>query len=72
MKLKMLQTRSGSPDGVTVNRYERGAVYEVPAALAEVFLDQGWARRAAPPRSKNAGAAPENKAAPKPRRRHGA
>ncbi len=72
MKLKMLKTAAGSPDGLTVLRYERHAEVEVPEALARVFCGQGWARPLKPARTKDAGAAPENKSASRRRRRHGA
>lgn len=68
MLLTMVETRPGSPDGIRVVTYEKGESYEVPAALGEIFLGEGWARPArkgkqlsAAPRNKDAGAAPRNK-----------
>ena len=64
MKLKMLKTCLGSPDGRRVVEYVKGESYDLPAELADVFVAQGWARvpgSRAPRRTKNAGAAPENK-----------
>ena len=38
-KVKMLKTSEGSPDGMIVNRYEKGKVYELPERLAKRFED---------------------------------
>ncbi len=48
MKIRMLSTRRGADDGITVRTYEAGAEYELPETprgqdLAEVFLREGWA-----------------------------
>lgn len=40
MKIEMLKTASGSPDGTSVKNYEKGQVYDVPDDLAKVFVDQ--------------------------------
>ena len=73
MKLKMLETRQGSPDGVTVLTYKKGEIVDVPAELAHVFLSESWARwpdkkkvtgaasGAVTMKTKNQGGAPENK-----------
>lgn len=67
VKIKMLETRTGSPDGMTVRSYARGEQYELPDGLAQVFVSEGWGKqvqeRGRKPvvRKKNAGAAPENK-----------
>ena len=69
MKLKMLQTCLGSPDGRRVVEYLKGETYDLPADLAQVFVSQDWARASAsrtPRRMKNAGSAPENKTHRKP------
>lgn len=39
----MLVDAPGSPDGVTVNEYAEGEVYEVTADLGAVFLAEGFA-----------------------------
>lgn len=39
----MRETRDGSPDGVTVNRYAAGETYRVSDDLADVFVSEGWA-----------------------------
>ncbi len=69
MKLKMLKTCLGSPDGRRVVEYLKGETHDLPADLAQVFVSQGWARapgsRTAR-RTKNAGSAPENKTYRKP------
>ena len=61
----MLETRTGSPDGVTVCSYARGEQYELPDGLAQVFVHEGWGKqvqtRGRKRRKKDAGAAPENK-----------
>lgn len=43
IKVKMTETRLGSPDGIQVNTYESGRVYDLPTDLAEVFLRERWA-----------------------------
>jgi hypothetical protein len=43
MKIRMLQSTKGSPDGIEVRQYEAGTKYDVPEELAAVFLSQGWA-----------------------------
>jgi hypothetical protein len=40
----MTKTMQGSPDGIQVNTYETGKVYDLPSSLAEVFLREGWAQ----------------------------
>lgn len=67
MKIKMLETRTGSPDGRTVHSYVRGEEYEMPDSLARVFVDEGWGKKVSTrvpkqvPRKKDSGPAPENK-----------
>lgn len=43
MRVKMLEDAPGSPDGVTVNEYDEGVVYEVSDALGVVFVREGFA-----------------------------
>lgn len=43
VKVRMLQTQRGSPDGVHVHVYEQGQTYDLPESLAVVFLRQQWA-----------------------------
>lgn len=43
MKLRMLITKVGSPDGVQVVPYHAGEKYDVPRELGEVLLREGWA-----------------------------
>lgn len=66
--IRMTESIKGSPDGIAVNTYEAGQSYEVPTSLATVFLEQGWGKESKPKkkkpaerRTKNLGAAPENK-----------
>jgi len=42
-RIRMIQTRHGSPDGIQVFQYQAGQVYTVPDDLANIFLSQGWA-----------------------------
>ena len=58
MKLKMLETRSGSPDGVSTVLYKKNREYELPDDLACVFIKEKWARTVG---KKDLGSAPENK-----------
>ncbi len=46
MRIKMLRTRTGSPDGILVRTYVKGEHCEVADALAEVFIAEGWAKAA--------------------------
>ena len=61
MKIKMLKTRQGSPDGIIVNTYISGETVDVPDELAHVFVRQRWARKFTDPSVKVGGKAPENK-----------
>ncbi len=61
MKIKMLKTRQGSPDGIIVNTYNSGETVDVPDELAHVFIRQRWAHKLTDPVVKDAGKAPENK-----------
>ncbi|GJL78805.1 MAG: hypothetical protein NPINA01_17940 [Nitrospinaceae bacterium] len=65
MEIKMLETRMGSPDGVSVFSYSKGKEYELPEGLARVFINEEWAKPvntpSKTPRRKDKGAAPENK-----------
>jgi len=42
MRVRMKETRKGSPDGLTISEYVAGRVYEIPFDLAEVFVREGW------------------------------
>ena len=35
MKVQMLKTRAGAPDGLNVKEYQAGKIYELPSSLAE-------------------------------------
>jgi hypothetical protein len=48
MKIRMLQTRSGAVDGVTVRTYQEGESYDLGPTggahdLGAVFVREGWA-----------------------------
>ena len=43
VKVRMLHTQRGSPDGVHVHVYEQGQTYELPSSLAGVFIVEQWA-----------------------------
>ena len=66
MKIKMLRTQRGSPDGLSIRLYQEGKTYDFPDSLGEVFLKEGWGKevreRAPVPEGKALGAAPEGKA----------
>lgn len=61
MKVKMLITRQGSPDGIIVNIYNSGETVDMPDELAHVFIRQSWARKLSDLSMKDGGKAPENK-----------
>ncbi|MBL4665018.1 hypothetical protein JYT29_01130 [Nitrospina gracilis] len=60
MKIKMLKTREGSPDGISVVTYCADDIIDMPDELAKVFLRKRWAKKN---ETKNLGKAPENKRA---------
>lgn len=77
MRLRMLQTKTGSPDGVSSMTFPKGEC-EVPEDLAVVFLREGWAvpvdtpvapSKAPEPRAAPVQRAPKDKAAKAPQRR---
>jgi len=43
IKIRMLRTAKGSPDGIRVNEYKQGEVYELPRCLVDIFLSENWA-----------------------------
>ncbi|MGQ9619334.1 MAG: AAA family ATPase, partial [Candidatus Aminicenantia bacterium] len=43
IRVKMLTTQRGSPDGIRVYEYKEGELYDLPFSLAEVFLKTKWA-----------------------------
>lgn len=43
MKIRMLTTKRGSPDGLEIREYEAGKKYDLPERLAGNFLGQGAA-----------------------------
>jgi len=63
MKLKMIRTSYGSPDGVQVEEYKKGETYDMRETLAVIFLKEGWAVKVekSPRKTKDHGTAPENK-----------
>lgn len=71
MKLKMKSTRYGSPDGVQEEEYKKGETYNVRETLAVIFLKEDWAVKIdkTPRRTKDQGAAPENKSVKSKRKR---
>jgi hypothetical protein len=52
--VKMTKTREGSPDGIAVQRYEAGKTYDLPAALATVFVAEDWGK-IVPPKKEGGG-----------------
>jgi hypothetical protein len=65
MKIKMKHTRYGSADGMRVDEYKKSETYDVRESLAVIFLKEGWAVKVdnTSRKTKDAGAAPENKTA---------
>lgn len=69
LKVKMLATTPGSPDGIRVISYREGEVYELPDNLAKAFVDAmhvaelatGKPINHAVNQTKMVAAAPENK-----------
>lgn len=43
MKIKMLKTARGSPDGININEYKSGEIYNLPDDLGNIFLKEKWA-----------------------------
>jgi len=65
MRLKMKTKQNGSEDGVRVQVFEAGRVYDIHPSLAVVFLREGWAEEEKPPPVEKAlEEAPANKAMP--------
>jgi hypothetical protein len=64
MRVLMLRSENGSPDGSVTNRYKKNIAYDLPPELAQVFIESGVAKAIEPPRNKARGAAPQNKSAP--------
>lgn len=48
LEILVTQTMEASPDGRTVRTYEAGRAYEMPPALAEVFVREGWGEEIVP------------------------
>lgn len=67
MRVTMIEDRNAAPDGVTVERLLAGESYDLPDGLAADYVERGQAveEKALPaaPANKDAGRAPENKAA---------
>lgn len=62
MKVEMVRSERGSPDGFVTKIYQHGRVYDLPESLASVFISEGAAiLHKGPPANKSAGPAPENK-----------
>lgn len=61
MRIRMLSTLPGSPDGVTVRLYVAGSEHDLGAtpgqlALARAFVSAGFAEEAEAPAAEDAGA----------------
>jgi hypothetical protein len=68
MNIKMLKSERGSVDGIIVQNFKEGEMYDLPSSLAEVFVkDMGVAEYTTDEpiqvEQKAMGAAPENKMA---------
>ena len=57
LKIKMLKTTAGALDGISIRKFEKGLLYEVPVQisdyLAKLFLKMEVAEIAAVPRKRN-------------------
>ena len=42
MRIRMLVTRRGSPDGIHAVEYRQGEAYDLPLVLAESWLAKGY------------------------------
>lgn len=65
MKIKMLKTTNGSPDGIIVENYKEGQEYDLDGALLSVFIKLGVAEQVkidAPPEKAVLEVVPETKA----------
>ncbi len=45
MKVLMLVSKKGSPDGIRVYLYESAKKYDLPEHLANIFITEGWAEK---------------------------
>jgi hypothetical protein len=66
MKIKMLKTERGSQDGVLIQNFKEGEIYDVVPNLASVFVDVMKVAeyvKDEPMEQKSMGSAPENKMA---------
>lgn len=45
MRVRMLTTRQGAPDGIHPQTFEAGKVYDLPPALAEPYIAKKYARQ---------------------------
>ena len=43
MKIKMIQTRQGSENGIKVNTYQEGQIYNISDKLGDIFLELKYA-----------------------------
>lgn len=43
IRVKILETVKGSPDGIQVFEYREGEVCDLPSSLASIFLEAGYA-----------------------------
>lgn len=57
MKVRMLISKKGCPDGIHVLDYDAGKSYDMPEQLANVMVENGWAEE-----DKAMDRAPETKA----------
>jgi len=44
MKILMVETKKGSPDGINISEFAKGKEYDLPPGLADVFIHEGWAK----------------------------
>jgi hypothetical protein len=46
MRIEVTKTMPASPDGIHINQYVAGEVYEMTERLASVFLTEKWGKKA--------------------------
>lgn len=65
MKVKMKETKKGSPDGIRVIEYQKGKTYDLPEELAEPWVDQDVAAAVRPSKAPEEKVEKPEEAAPK-------
>jgi hypothetical protein len=64
MKVEMLTTKRGSPNGIAINTYYQGDIVDLPKSLYDTFKKEKWCKDYIEP-VKEVELAKENKSLPK-------